>query len=76
VKQGKHYLPLPEGSYKNGRILSENRRPEMIAENGRFPAKTGGLESLERGLLQNAEHRIYTKFAITILNAYSPNLGI
>ena len=31
---------------KTGRILSENGRPEMIAENGRFLAKTGGLESL------------------------------
>ena len=31
---------------KNGRILSENGRPEMIAVNGRFPAETGGLESL------------------------------
>jgi len=48
VKQGKHYLPLPDESYKNGRMLSKNRRPETIAENVRFPAKTGGLESLER----------------------------
>ena len=31
---------------KTGRILSENGRPKMIAENGRFLAKTGGLESL------------------------------
>ena len=31
---------------KTGRILSENGRPEIIAENGRFLAKTGGLESL------------------------------
>jgi len=46
VKQGKHYLPLPEESSKNGRILSKNGRLEMIAENGRFPAKTGGMESL------------------------------
>ena len=79
VKQGKHYLPLPEESYKNGRMLSKNRRPETIAENGRFPAKTGGLQSLERVLLQNAEHGIYINlilvFAIMILNAYSPDLG-
>ena len=31
---------------KNGRILSKNERLEMITENGRFPAKTGALESL------------------------------
>ena len=31
---------------KTGRILSKNGRPEMITENGRFLAKTGGLESL------------------------------
>ena len=31
----------------NGRILSENGRPEIFTENGRFPAKTGGLESLK-----------------------------
>ena len=31
-----------------GRILSENGRPEIFTENGRFPAKTGGLESLRK----------------------------
>ena len=31
---------------KTGKILSKNGRPEMIAENGRFLAKIGGLESL------------------------------
>ena len=31
---------------KTGKILSKNGGPEMIAENGRFLAKTGGLESL------------------------------
>ena len=31
---------------KIGRIFSENGRPEIFAENGRFPAKKGGLESL------------------------------
>ena len=42
---GNHYHFLPEESCtKTGEYnLSENRRPEMIAENGRFPAETGGL---------------------------------
>ena len=31
---------------KTWRILSENERPEIFAENGRFLAKTGGLESV------------------------------
>ena len=31
---------------KTGKMLSKNGGPEMIAENGRFLAKTGGLESL------------------------------
>ena len=30
---------------KCGRILSENERPEIFAENRRFPAKMGGLVS-------------------------------
>ena len=30
------------------RILSENRRPEIFTENGRFLAETGGLESLRK----------------------------
>jgi len=34
---------------KNRRILSENGRPETIAENGTFRAKTGVLESLVFG---------------------------
>ena len=49
VKQGNHYnnLSLPEESCKQKwRTLSENGRPEMIAENGRFPSEMGGLESL------------------------------
>ena len=33
---------------KTGRILGENRRPEIFAENGRFPAKAGGLGTLLR----------------------------
>ena len=33
---------------KTGRILGENRRPEIFAENGRFPAKTAGLGTLLR----------------------------
>lgn len=28
------------------RVMSKNGRPELIAENERFPARTGGLESL------------------------------
>ena len=28
------------------RILSQNEKPEIFDENGRFPAETGGLESL------------------------------
>ena len=32
-------------SFARGRILRENVRPEMITENGRLPAETGGLES-------------------------------
>ena len=35
-----------KGRVNNRRILSENRRPEIYAENERFPAKTRGLESL------------------------------
>ena len=31
---------------KTRRILSENGRPEIFTKNERFPAKTGGLESL------------------------------
>ena len=31
---------------KTGRISSENGRPEIFAKNGKFPAKTGGLESM------------------------------
>ena len=34
------------GVSQNERILSENGRLEIFAENGRFPAKTGGLKSL------------------------------
>ena len=34
---------------KNRRILSENGRPETIAEKGTFRAKTGVLESLVFG---------------------------
>ena len=30
---------------KNGRILRENKRPEIFAKDGRFPAESGGLES-------------------------------
>ena len=30
------------------RILSENGWPEIFTENGRFPVKTGGLESLRK----------------------------
>ena len=46
-KQKKHFLPFPtESNKKNGRLLSENGRPETMAKNGRFPAKTRGLESL------------------------------
>ena len=41
VKQRKHYLSLTRK-----RILSKKGRPEIFAKNGRFPAKTGGLESL------------------------------
>ena len=37
---------VKQRSFKTGRILSENGGPEMIAENGRFLAKTGGLQSL------------------------------
>ena len=35
---------LAEMVLKIGRILSKNGTPEIFAENGRFPAKTGGLE--------------------------------
>ena len=35
---------------KTGRILSENERPQIFAENWRFPTKTGGLESLQIAL--------------------------
>ena len=31
---------------KTGRISSENGRSEIFAKNGKFPAKTGGLESM------------------------------
>ena len=31
---------------KTGRISSENGRLEIFVKNGRFPTKTGGLESL------------------------------
>ena len=35
---------------KTGRILSENGRPEIFAENGGFSAETEGLESLRNKL--------------------------
>ena len=33
---------------KTRRILSENGRPEIFTKNERFPAKTGGLESMRK----------------------------
>ena len=51
----KPYKNIKESCYKDWlnkevlktrRILRENGRPEIIAKNGRFLAKTGGLESL------------------------------
>ena len=45
VKESCYKDWLKEEVLKTGRILSENRRLEMIAKNGRFLAKTGGLES-------------------------------
>ena len=49
LKQRKHFFPFPtESNKKTGRLLSENGRPETIAKTGRFPAKTGGLESLSQ----------------------------
>lgn len=46
VKLG-NILSLSNGKLlQNGRLLSENGRPETIAKNGSFPAKTGRLESL------------------------------
>ena len=48
VKQRKHYISLARKSSKTGRVLSENGRLEMLAKNGRFPAKMGGLESLRK----------------------------
>ena len=38
---------------KTRRILSENGRLEIFTENERFPAKTGGLESLRKLKLVN-----------------------
>ena len=35
---------------KPGEYVSENGRPEIFAENGGFPAETGGLESLRNKL--------------------------
>ena len=46
VKESRYKDWLNKEVLKTGRILRENGRPEMIAENGRFLAKTGGLESL------------------------------
>ena len=37
---------INESFSKTGRISSENGRPEIFAKNGKFPAKTGGLESM------------------------------
>ena len=46
VKESSYKDWLNKKVLKTGRILSENGGPEMIAENGRFLAKTAGLESL------------------------------
>ena len=45
VKQRKHYLSLARKNLKNQKNFSENRRPEIFSKNGRFSAKTAGLES-------------------------------
>ena len=42
----KDWLNKERKSLKTRRILSENGRPKIFTKNGRFPAKTGGLESL------------------------------
>ena len=45
VKQRKRYLSLARKNFKNQENFSENGRPEIFSKNGRFSAKTGGLES-------------------------------
>ena len=41
---------------KKRKNIEQNGRPEMIAENGRFPAETGGLESLQVIMSVSAFH--------------------
>ena len=47
TEPGKSLSSFARGKLQKKRenILSENRRPEMMAKNGRFPGETGGLES-------------------------------
>ena len=48
-----------------GRILCEDGKPEIFNENGRFPAKTGGLESMYEVLRK--VHNIKIHFIILVV---------
>ena len=50
---------------KTGRILCENRKPEIFNKNRRFPAKTGGLESLYEVL--HEVHNIKIHFIVVVV---------
>ena len=62
VKQRKHYLSLARKNFKKQENFSENGRPEICSKNGRFSAKTGGLESpqfISRTTLVTTFHKLY-----------------
>ena len=50
---------------KTWRTLCENGKPEIFNENGRFPAKTGGLESLYEVL--HEVHNIKIHFIVVVV---------
>ena len=62
VKQRKRYLSLARKNFKNQENFSENGRPEIFSKNGRFSAKTRGLESpqfISRTTLVITFHKLY-----------------
>ena len=52
-------------SFKNRKMLCENGKPEIFNKNRRFPAKTGGLESLYEVLRE--VHNIKIHFIVVVV---------
>ena len=63
VKQRKHYLSLARKNFKNQEnLVKTGARPKIFSKNGKFSAKTGGLESqqfISRTTLVITFHKLY-----------------